>query len=114
MRISDWSSDVCSSDLPGRWAIEAQIRREGVPDQMLELVHSCQEAEGDEGERDPHQRRGEQQGEIARAVQDDTDIGGGGASRRSEERRVGEECVSTVRCGWRTENQKKKKARKAN
>src|SRR3546814_10492828 len=59
MRISDWSSDVCSSDLP---------------------TISCGCCRGASG--------------------------GGGASwrtwcfRRSEERRVGKECVSTCRSRW--------------
>src|SRR3546814_2393468 len=31
MRISDWSSDVCSSDLQGVWALFAPIRDEQRP-----------------------------------------------------------------------------------
>src|SRR3546814_3146636 len=56
MRISDWSSDVCSSDLPGlRWGNAIWIRPKS-----------------------PSLSRG----------------------ARSEERRVGKECVSTCRSRW--------------
>src|SRR3546814_19916151 len=64
MRISDWSSDVCSSDLPGRPA--------GAPEQV----------------EDARDARHEQQ------PRGDADRG------RSEERRVGKECVSTCRSRW--------------
>src|SRR3546814_3349129 len=56
MRISDWSSDVCSSDLQGS--------RPGPDRQDRHLPH------------------------------------GTGAGLRSEERRVGKECVSTCRSRW--------------
>src|SRR3546814_3952765 len=85
MRISDWSSDVCSSDLQG------------------ERAH-----------------RGAHRGLLARAVAVEAEYGHGhhvpdhaelilgqrGAERRdrvgdrSEERRVGQECVSTCRSRW--------------
>src|SRR3546814_4548959 len=62
MRISDWSSDVCSSDLariPSMEEILASIRR---------IISE----DGDEAEEEA----------------------------RSEERRVGKECVSTCRSRW--------------
>src|SRR3546814_2789395 len=96
MRISDWSSDVCSSDLPARGQ------------QVLRRIA---------------ERRAAVRGEIAAPV-----IGEGEAPRqrvepegqrlpcgrlsmrrplsywrhfvRSEERRVGKECVSTCRSRW--------------
>src|SRR3546814_2612946 len=64
MRISDWSSDVCSSDLTLR-----TNGGQGAPHQL------------------PQYRRFPQPGEAAAAV-------------RSEERRVGKECVSTCRSRW--------------
>src|SRR3546814_7397929 len=69
MRISDWSSDVCSSDLDLR-------DREGPRGQPL----------GGEPRGDGTPRLGGVPGE---ALVD-----------RSEERRVGKECVSTCRSRW--------------
>src|SRR3546814_7967841 len=70
MRISDWSSDVCSSDL-------------GV-DEGQEMVGRVVGAAGRR-----HQHRQARIFELERA-----------RARRSEERRVGKECVSTCRSRW--------------
>src|SRR3546814_1151937 len=78
MRISDWSSDVCSSDLnPLAWIIAIALIGGGFwlgrlyaprfRDAFNEAAHGGQTAD---------------------------------ASRRSEERRVGKECVSTCRSRW--------------
>src|SRR3546814_11126614 len=102
MRISDWSSDVCSSDLTG---VAAEIV-------VIVVAHAA----GD--------------GELAHRLDDQFAIDAGGAGRRgggavveaavlmlgagddaeliedtvialrSEERRVGKECVSTCRSRW--------------
>src|SRR3546814_4228749 len=85
MRISDWSSDVCSSDLDG-------VGRDG-GEVLLEIPGAAAR-----GVAQPR-HDGEQAGEGA---------GGGGlgwavggwAAGRSEERRVGKECVSTCRSRW--------------
>src|SRR3546814_5439597 len=61
LRISDWSSDVCSSDLHGGGRREHQARAHG---------------------------------------RDRTHIDRGHEPLRSEERRVGKECVSTCRSRW--------------
>src|SRR3546814_943439 len=61
MRISDWSSDVCSSDLPLAWPILASALMGMVP--ALQMPLSV-------------------------------------LGYRSEERRVGKECVSTCRSRW--------------
>src|SRR3546814_9672230 len=77
MRISDWSSDVCSSDL----AAEA---RRGVGD--LRRVRGVEAA-----------------AEIDRRLKDNTPLSPDESdrfARRSEERRVGKECVSTCRSRW--------------
>src|SRR3546814_1294915 len=67
MRISDWSSDVCSSDLAaGHRVTGAQREAADLARRDVDVVRT---------------------GEI-RAV------------RRSEERRVGKECVSTCRSRW--------------
>src|SRR3546814_17512324 len=72
MRISDWSSDVCSSDLiaTGNIGCAMQIgQRVSVP-----VVH------------------------IVELL--DWATGGPKPAARSEERRVGKECVSTCRSRW--------------
>src|SRR3546814_9325756 len=79
MRISDWSSDVCSSDLFSRQ--RAEQKWYGWP--------SC----------------------SARccAVRGSTLMPQTGSfTRRSEERRVGKECVSTCRSRWSPNHYKKK------
>src|SRR3546814_14386499 len=75
MRISDWSSDVCSSDLVHSVRQRALIRRFG---QRQQLLHLGLELRFDLL-RVPIRER---------------------AVPRSEERRVGKECVSTCRSRW--------------
>src|SRR3546814_7750540 len=97
MRISDWSSDVCSSDLVdlhfGNGAgnglgDEQRGQREG------------KEFGRSENHHDHHaftHGSGEDIGdgpELEQPVGDDDD------GKRSEERRVGKECVSTCRSRW--------------
>src|SRR3546814_1030228 len=70
MRISDWSSDVCSSDLRGN---------------------------------DPHRERrpfGRIAGARRRPISGPRWRGVPARRDRSEERRVGKECVSTCRSRW--------------
>src|SRR3546814_15421424 len=90
MRISDWSSDVCSSDL-------------GVDDlQPHGMLHV-----GVAGMKIGHApRRGEAVDRLHQVE--------GGTERlaiqaRSEERRVGKECVSTCRSRWSPYHSKKNK-----
>src|SRR3546814_2492867 len=89
MRISDWSSDVCSSDL-----------RDGLQHDRAVAV-----ALGEEGVRAEAHRLGETErdaiGEIDRFVVDaKIDERCGLHGGRSEERRVGKESVSTCRSRW--------------
>src|SRR3546814_14860975 len=87
MRISDWSSDVCSSDLPEKRGGDVFIGTAGT-------------------------------GIITLAASSSIDVSGGtlaGLSggtlnlrARSEERRVGQECVSTCRSRWSPYHYKKK------
>src|SRR3546814_11660593 len=93
MRISDWSSDVCSSDLEGEPAVDARAvfvavwltaeRVGGGIDQEREVMaddeaqHACQQEHAPQVAVQPAERE-----------------------RRSEERRVGKECVSTCRSRW--------------
>src|SRR3546814_4308418 len=79
MRISDWSSDVCSSDLPDRFATGSKL---GLL--LIEFrFHQAVEVDDDIFHL----------GIIHRSL-------GIGAPGRSEERRVGNECVSTCRSRW--------------
>src|SRR3546814_13073768 len=104
MRISDWSSDVCSSDLgefvrEGRRAcgvvgaslgIDAELERQHHLEWRRAGAHHISEGvvQGDPGEAAP----------VARAP-------------RSEERRVGKEGVSTCRSRLSTYSIQKKKER---
>src|SRR3546814_13374369 len=88
MRISDWSSDVCSSDLetPGS-AVEVMrcFADAGVPGEVAQLVF---------GVPDTISRR-----LLASPVTRQLS--------RSEERRVGKECVGTGRSRWSPYHYKK-------
>src|SRR3546814_1255688 len=72
MRISDWSSDVCSSDLTGHGAARARW--------LLQRPHA--------------HRHAPPGADLAPAVAYHRHDG------RTEERRVGKECVSTCRSRW--------------
>src|SRR3546814_17828617 len=94
MRISDWSSDVCSSDLKGAAAMAKVVEDHwphpltglvitpyghGVDCGLIEVVEAGHPVPDDAG------RRGTER--VLEMV-------------RSEERRVGKECVSTCRSRW--------------
>src|SRR3546814_18319812 len=98
MRISDWSSDVCSSDLvarslvPGRYI---EVARRWQDDDRVELHLEMEAAVA-----------------SAPAAPDIVAFTYGpivlaGALGRSEERRVGKECVSTCRSRWSPHPEKK-------
>src|SRR3546814_14835126 len=105
MRISDWSSDVCSSDLFSWYPEEDLFGRF-----MAQLARRSQrKLLGQEWT--PHWLArlladrcidGLPNGESPRIV--DMCCGSGTMLaeiiKRSEERRVGKACVSTCRCGW--------------
>src|SRR3546814_14690312 len=97
MRISDWSSDVCSSDLPGR-------ERRGHDDEQR--IEAEQEARDDDedADQDEHGARPDMVWEIcsrgdaaARREYPKTVCAELVEALRSEARRVGKECVSTSR-----------------
>src|SRR3546814_15426721 len=83
MRISDWSSDVCSSDLQIAAPISAQTAR---PRPGLTAPYLCRIAI----ERHSHVSCSPPARRVARAARSVTSV-----VLRSEERRVGKECVST-------------------
>src|SRR3546814_4478753 len=87
MRISDWSSDVCSSDLPEALVAEVKARGadlgvalDGDADRLQMVDGSGRLYNGDE---------------LLYAIVRDRMT-----QKRSEERRVGKECVSTGRYRW--------------
>src|SRR3546814_7950924 len=82
MRISDWSSDVCSSDLRVGW----DHRR--LMEETADLVQAAMALSG---------RRTSVREISYRDLY-----------RRSEERRVGKECVRTCRSRWWTDHYTKK------
>src|SRR3546814_11306020 len=84
MRISDWSSDVCSSDLEELAAV-------GPPDAGATAQLEVGEPDGGEP---AVQRR--TRGAWGHQALDQ----GRPALQRSEERRVGKECVSTCKARW--------------
>src|SRR3546814_12793604 len=102
MRISDWSSDVCSSDLDDARQHVAGLAALLLDDREPELalagvaLLALVEAETDRAE-EPLQRLLRRVG--ARAAPLLADIGLA-QRQRSEERRVGEEWVSTCRSRW--------------
>src|SRR3546814_2572684 len=100
MRISDWSSDVCSSDLcaalfdgagdrpkaAGEFASDhlRRVERERRTDAVAAVLVDQQEAAAAAGELRHRAQAGLEQR----------------LAGRSEERRVGKECVSTCRSRW--------------
>src|SRR3546814_14290680 len=88
MRISDWSSDVCSSDL---WGLETLSKADG--------PHPPAPSPEGEGEQ-PDPIRLEIFNSLFMAIAEEM----GGAlqhsASRSAERRVGKECVSSCRSRW--------------
>src|SRR3546814_14386304 len=95
MRISDWSSDVCSSDLTGKRCLD------GKGDLLLHVDRSEGRHEAvdlDLAVGDIRDRVDRQQGDLP-------------GSERSEERRVGKECVSTCRSRWSQYHEKKNSLR---
>src|SRR3546814_9668306 len=68
MRISDWSSDVCSSD--------------------LHILNDVEQCRGNDGEGEDQHQTGRENPAITTVPW------------RSEERRVGKECVSKCRSRW--------------
>src|SRR3546814_11092088 len=100
MRISDWSSDVCSSDLSPSLRQSSNTQAHMVAPSAPRDARS-KTPPGPEGSNgiDRRGRRGKLAGlPPFRAI-------------RSEERRVGKECVSTCRSRWSPYQSKKNKHR---
>src|SRR3546814_17120792 len=105
MRISDWSSDVCSSDLLSQQVREAQ---QGLPEAeasalsvMLELQADC--LAGLWANRADAAMQLLEPGDIDEALGAASAIGDDALqaqAQRQEESRVGEECGSSCRYWW--------------
>src|SRR3546814_13120821 len=137
MRISDWSSDVCSSDLSGR--IVRSVTAQAAVALVQQLVHRQRfervqfvEQNGLEaggglfritvGAADRLAHQLVDQAQLQQSLCGQAQLLGGVArlggvlpqdrgaafGRRSEERRVGKECVSTLRSRWSPDHLKKK------
>src|SRR3546814_18945395 len=94
MRISDWSSDVCSSDL---------LRLEGLRGYRYDKRFKPLSVDGPDALPLGHRIVSTinlSTGEKGRASLTDTGRLDELTSDRSEERRVGKECVSTGRSRW--------------
>src|SRR3546814_14280351 len=94
MRISDWSSDVCSSDLQHVHAQVERLLRQRGQAIVVERGDDQQDAVGADRARLDH-LVGIDDEILAQYRQR-----AGLARLRSEERRVGKECVSTCRSRW--------------
>src|SRR3546814_18898407 len=114
MRISDWSSDVCSSDLDeGREAVSmtaSQLKT----DVLAKNKEVEKSAAGDDT---PAPQTGNPEAEFLdwkdQLLTKLRSIDPSAFERlsRSEERRVGKECVSTCRYRWWRQPKKKKKVK---
>src|SRR3546814_16414042 len=115
MRISDWSSDVCSSDLRGAQRVEVGCAA---------VQQDVRLASHDAGGRARDVEQHHVEAVAGRFVPPRIGVGGVGRAQvrvgadaqpregvapRSEERRVGKECVSTCRSRGSPYHSKKKK-----
>src|SRR3546814_14488001 len=94
MRISDWSSDVCSSDLKARQPMSSQI--------TAAFVYGSVAKKTDTAGSDIDLMLVSNElsyGELFSTLED-AGMMLGRPVNRSEERRVGTECVSTCRSRW--------------
>src|SRR3546814_11225662 len=115
MRISDWSSDVCSSDLspprrdPAERAADIGERAQGGAQRFAQggvVVEQGDEIEPAVDRRPIHQRRGDILPQPPRARPGAGTIDRTG--KRYDRRRVGKECTCDVRSRWSPTTKKKK------
>src|SRR3546814_13392256 len=97
MRISDWSSDVCSSDLPSTRSATMADANTTAGSGNTRPGSAGQGGTGQSG------AGAEVQAEFDALRRDISKL-----TDRSEERRVGKECVSTCRSRWSPYHEKKK------
>src|SRR3546814_18048325 len=109
MRISDWSSDVCSSDLLMRWYLDASLALHAVLPTADSRTRDWLDAVHAQGEEVFSSTLLEL--ELIRTLRRER-LDLGRAQLRSEERRVGKEVVRTCRSRWSPYNLKKKTKRR--
>src|SRR3546814_19902555 len=103
MRISDWSSDVCSSDLLGKWKPSNYSKefygptpmRVGLEKSRNLMTVRLAQTVGMAKVADYARRFG-----VVANLDPVLSMALGAGETRSEERRVGNECVSTCRSLW--------------
>src|SRR3546814_12670245 len=95
MRISDWSSDVCSSDLAGDDCYSLDFRQveigNGQRQRLIDALEIGTQRLGDDDRLLVN---------LLDHIMAVIALGNQLAIDRSEERRVGKECVSTCRAWW--------------
>src|SRR3546814_5800195 len=95
MRISDWSSDVCSSDLRRSLRVGSGIEPSSLPASLGDLFIQNPLAMRTLCEQAPTTLKVPLRAELFRRLLVKVSF-----RPRSEERRVGKECVSTCRSRW--------------
>src|SRR3546814_20204096 len=101
MRISDWSSDVCSSDMVIAFGADVEIVLQFLGEHHLAAALALvpeilgRLRLGDKGERVADAGEPAHDSSLCAAR-----IAAASSATRSEERRVGKECVSTCRTRW--------------
>src|SRR3546814_19756638 len=98
MRISDWSSDVCSSDL--REKMTDKTNAEGAMRVDTDMVRRLAEMLSENDLSEIEVEDGGRKIVVKRQMVSVAAAPLAHAAPRSEERRVGKECVSTCRSRW--------------
>src|SRR3546814_15585806 len=107
MRISDWSSDVCSSDLKAlgvtrnSWVTKRRAQGDTPPARVSDAAQKLPKLAAEVAKL-------EERGRAARAARDVMMRNLTDGGRRTEEHRVGKECVRTRRSRGSACNKKKK------
>src|SRR3546814_16311957 len=104
MRISDWSSDVCSSDLGKKGEVTQRLKNLGSlsPDERREAGQNLNRVKDAIAEAIEARRADLEESALeAKLAGEAVDITlPSRPAERSAERRVGKECVSTCRSRW--------------